>query len=189
MRLLPVVEGHGDVKAVPILLRNMLAHMGAHQVLLERPYRLGDYSSLVANADRHIPLIARENCRALWLLDCDDGCPAERVVELRRLATLHAVNARIEFSFFVREFETLFLASPEITRDCLGIAPNVHFPENAENIRGAKQWLSRHMPSGSAYKETIHQPILAAQLDVANLAEKSKSFLHLKMTLERLLTI
>ena len=40
MGLVPIVEGHGEVDAVPILLRRLLERHGAHYVGVERPIRL-----------------------------------------------------------------------------------------------------------------------------------------------------
>jgi hypothetical protein len=48
-------------------------------------------------------------------------------------------------------------------------------PRDPEAIRGAKEWLDRHMPRGRAYIETVDQPALAARFDLA-LARRARSF-------------
>lgn len=57
------------------------------------------------------------------------------------------------------------------------------FPENPEAIRGAKEWLSKAMPSGYAYKETVHQVKLSAVVDLDCLRESSASYRHLEKSI------
>jgi predicted GTPase len=39
-------------------------------------------------------------------------------------------------------------------------------PDDPESIRGAKEWLTRHMERGRSYSETLDQPSFAARFDL-----------------------
>ncbi len=41
-RLLPIVEGEGDERAVPVLLRRILEHHGRYDVQVLKPQRRGE---------------------------------------------------------------------------------------------------------------------------------------------------
>ena len=83
------------------------------------------------------------------------------------------------------EFETWFLASAESIAGQVGLRSDLTAPENPESIRGAKEWLQRHMPHGRKYSETIDQPRLASIFDL-KAARRSPSFKKLYHDIERL---
>jgi hypothetical protein len=84
------------------------------------------------------------------------------------------------------EFESWFLAGVESLRGKHGLAADLTAPENPEEIRGAKEWLSRHMPRNRPYSPTLHQAPLAAALDL-NQAQRARSFRKLRGALHRFL--
>ena len=45
-----------------------------------------------------------------------------------------------------------------------------------ESVRGAKEWITRHMIAGAAYSETLDQPALTAAFDLDQAAVRSDSF-------------
>jgi hypothetical protein len=55
------------------------------------------------------------------------------------------------------------------------LRPNTIRPEHPESIRGAKEWLTRHMQPGRAYSPTVDQAALAAKLDF-QAAKRAPSF-------------
>lgn len=185
MKLLPVVEGYGDVQAVPHLLRRMLLARGVYDVEIERPFRHGEYWRIKRGFSELVRQLAKEDGCILVLVDCEDGCAAEWAAELIRNLP-QDLDVQVEIAFMVREFETLFLADPETTRQVLGIQPNVVFPEAPEAVRDAKGWLTRHMQSGERYRVTIDQERLAAQVNLDTLRNRSPSFRHLERSIDRL---
>jgi hypothetical protein len=50
-QIIPIVEGDGDVDAVPLLLRRILAYNQRWDWKVGRPKRVGDYSALRKNLD------------------------------------------------------------------------------------------------------------------------------------------
>lgn len=117
----------------------------------------------------------------LLLRDEDDGCPRD----LAPVAAGWLRNLALPFPSAVvlahREFEAFFLpclsrmvgrklVSPEgIERP--GLLPGSVFTGNPESLRGVKEWLSKHMPPGRAYKPTLDQLALARLVDFRMLRE------------------
>ena len=112
----PIVEGYGDVKAVPVLVRRVAAHVApgvAVDVL--RPHRR-PRSALVLRGELErygrIALTGCPDARLLVLVDADEDCPAELGPQLsERIASLQI--RRVGVVLAKHEFENWFLASAE----------------------------------------------------------------------------
>ena len=118
--------------------------------------------------------------------DCDDQ--AADVLNLKAKAFGVANSTHVEFTFMVQEFETLFLADHETTRQVFpDIDESIRFPDKPESVRGAKEWLSKARPKGSAYKPTQHQMRLTSQVDLARLRLRSASFVRFETAVVALL--
>jgi|CXWL01.1.fsa_nt_gi hypothetical protein len=185
MKILPIVEGIGDVAAVPVLIRRLLAHHGLHTVNVLRPYRFGEVAKVSKNFRRNVLTAAKERAAILWVLDCDDGCAVEwvRILEEQIPAEL---TVPLSFAFFVREYESLFLAEQQCLVSQLGVPATSRFPDDPESIRGAKEYISRLMPAGLAYKESVHQARLTGHIDLNEARRTSRSFRHLEKALVEL---
>lgn len=177
--IVPIVEGHGEVEAVPILLRRVLHSQAAHPVEVRRPIRVKRNQVVKpGELERVIELASMQpDCRAiLILLDADDDCPAVLGPEL----LLRAQTARPDIPCSVvlakSEFEAWFVASIESLRGCCGIRQDAVAPESPEDIRGAKGWLTRQMSAGRAYLETDDQPSLASRFDIEQARLRCDSF-------------
>ncbi|HRY15303.1 MAG: DUF4276 family protein [Candidatus Competibacteraceae bacterium] len=160
--IIPIVEGHGEVEAVPLLLRRIACTVTPG--LLPRinlPNRIKAKSFLndPGYFRKHISLAAAKAAQfqglVLILLDCEDDCPAELGPELLR----RAIAIRCDVPYFValayREFETWFIAATESLRGWEGLPDYLAAPPDPQAIRGAKEWLSHNMPGG--YDPVIHQ--------------------------------
>jgi len=181
MKLLPIVEGPGDKAALPILLRRLLHAHEIYDVEVMRPYTLGDVYKVVKNFRRYVLTAAKEGAPILWTLDLDDGCPVE-ILKLLEKELPAGVNVPLKFSFFVREYESMFICEQQCLLE-LGLVDDCVFPEQPEAIRGAKEWISKAMPSGRSYKETVHQAKLSHSVDLGRVRERSSSFRHLEKAL------
>lgn len=84
------------------------------------------------------------------------------------------------------EFEAWFLAALESLRGTSGMLDTAVSPPNPEGIRGAKEWLTRHMSPRQRYSEVLHQPAFAAGLDMSA-AKRADSFEKLYRDVARLL--
>lgn len=192
MRLLPVVEGDGDKVAMPVLLRRMLQER--HNVFdckILTPHVRGDLPGVRRNFDNWFKVALKEKASILWILDFDcadcDCVKYEARLLKQRAQAIHA-DCPFEIAFLVKEFETLFLCDSESTRTVLkAISATTIFPQDAEAVRGAKEWLSSAMPKGIAYKPMTHQAKISAALNLNFLYENSPSFFHLDNALKRLI--
>lgn len=184
-RLLPIVEGHGEIPAVPILIRNILAAHGIHDVQPLQPQRHGEYPTVARKFDNIFLAAIKNNAPILWIMDFDSknhDCPVKEAHNLLSRAEALRPGWPIKIAFLVKEYETLFLIDEAATRKVFPDIPSqTAFPTNPENIRGAKEWLSKARPSpGDAYKETVHQAKITAHLNLDLLRTRSADFAHLE---------
>lgn len=186
-----LLEGPGDVEAVALLTRKLLEEHRIFNFCIDpNPItkitlkRLGSPGEL----ERFLNYInGRGADLALFLLDTDDLCAKKMVESLSYRARQIFCKKRIGFSFFVSEYETLFI-------HCLDTIA-ARYPEygwNLDNwsvtsdneyIVGAKGHLTRHMRKGKAYKETRDQVKFTSCLDFGRLRSVSRSFRHFESTL------
>jgi len=189
-----ITEGHGDVSSVPCLVRRIgEAKQQFELVPLVPPIRCGGLSKLKRpdELNRFVALAAlRENRDSILIaIDCDDGCAKEEVLEfITRLKPMaERFQVKIAVSFFVREFESLFLhCLPELAAKFpdLEIIPHPNLDvTKIEDIRNAKGYLGRQMRRGS-YKPTRDQASFVYALDLQKLTHQSRCFRHLSSCID-----
>ena len=168
--IVPIVEGRGDVKALPILLRRVLhERMGKYDVVIKKPKLAKE--DLVCPRDSKNSWAMRRKTRGcagiLVLLDSDKDCPRELAAELALRARDSGVGIPIAVVCAKPEYENWFLASDEA------------FMGDVEEFGGAKDWLTRRMTQGLAYKPTKDQPSLSTAMDIEAAFHASRSFRRL----------
>lgn len=164
----PIVEGHGEVQAVPVLLRRFAAKLVPTSQLNLNPALRVKAGSFMHDPDyfrRHIELAARKanqwsNSCVLIILDCEDDCPRQLGPDLLRRAKACRPDVTIIVVLAYREFETWFLAAARSLRGVCGLPTDLEPPAHPESSRDAKGWLSANMPR--PYNEPDHQPKLTA---------------------------
>lgn len=184
-----IVEGHGEEKAVPILLRRLLFEIDPQLQLDVRATIRVAATKLrkESEIERYVEAAARLGgplCPVFVLLDCEDDCPAQLGPEFLDRATGARGDRAICIALAHREFETWFLAAAKSLRGKRGLPVDLEPPANPEGIRGAKEWLSRSMRTG-AYKETVDQAALTALFDLSE-AARIPSFARLDRKLRAL---
>lgn len=180
--ILPIVEGDGDARAVPILIRRILESNNIFIRILAANKR-GDLPKVRGSFDNYFKAAIKFRAPILWVLDfdCDDcNCQKDEAEKLYQRANEIYANWPFKVVFISKEFEALFLAEKNTARSVLGIDDMFEFPANPNSIRGAKGVLSHALPKGRAYKETVHQQKIAAQIDLDILREVSSDFRHLE---------
>ena len=166
-----IVEGHGEVEAVPILIRRVAASF-CPELPIGRLHPIRVSRSKViqeGELERAVEFAARKiggQGAIFILLDSDDDCPARlgpkllcRALEVRGDLPIAVVLAK-------REFEAWFLAAAESLRGHRGLKNDLQSPHNPEGIRGAKGWLRQRLERGETYRETLDQPALTASFDL-----------------------
>jgi hypothetical protein len=176
----PIVEGHGEVEAVPVLLRRIVqAEAPQHQLRINPPIRIksGSFLNKESDFNRYVTLAASKAAQSaglvLILLDCEDDCPAILGPEL--LARAQSVRGDVPYLIVLayREYESWFLAAARSLRGLSGLPDNLITPDNVEAIRNAKGWLSERMTR--SYDPIKHQAEISGKFDLHE-ARGSASF-------------
>jgi uncharacterized protein DUF4276 len=170
-RIACVVEGHGDVEAVPIVIRRIAGHIEEPVIVqVTVPVRTPK-SKLVkpGELERAVEFAARRiggEGGVLVVLDSDDDCPA--VTGPNLLARAAGVRSGLPVGVVLakREFESWFLAAAESLAGKVGLPVGLQSPANPESIRGAKEWLTDRMIGSRSYSPTLDQPVMAREFDL-----------------------
>ena len=190
MKIQPVVEGHGEVEAVPILLRRLIAEAEAWQIGVGRPVRRTRHQLV------HEPELTRSvgialeqpDCGAILILfDGDDDCPAELGPYLQGVATQAARGTPCEVVIAHREYEAWFLAGFDSLRGHKMILDHAETPRDPERPRDAKGRFEKMMRPRSSYVERVDQPTFTALLDLPAARRRSRSFRKLTRSFGSLL--
>ncbi len=174
-----VVEGHGEVRALPELVRRVARELDpALQLRIPHPIRKPK-TKLIQPDEFHSAIeLAARNLRGpggiLVLLDADEDCPADLGPRLQRMAAKARGDVPSAVVLAKVEYEAWFLAAAESLRGRRGLQEDLEAPPDPEAIRGAKEWLTTHMREG-AYSETVDQAPLTALMDLEQ-ARRSPSF-------------
>ena len=176
-----IVEGHGEVEAVPVLLRRLQEEWDPSLCLnILRPFRAGRYRLVKpGELERIVEQVARrlDTPRAiLILIDAEDDCPKLLAPQLLARAQQARSDIPIGVVLAKREFEAWFLAAMESLSGRRGLGDNLASVGDPESVRGAKELLTRNMQGSSAYSETLDQPALAAVFDMELARRRSVSF-------------
>jgi hypothetical protein len=190
-RILPIVEGAGDLQAVPELVRRVTSDLGRYDVTVLRPQLRGDLPKVRAGFSNFLEVALLEEASILWVMDydCEDCRNVDLdLAKLNAMAHAAARGRKVRFALMVQEFETLFLSDHETTKKVFPDIPvDLRFPTKPEGIRDAKGWISNARPRGLAYKPTQHQQRLAAQVDLERLRSRSPSFVRFEAAIRDLI--
>lgn len=192
LTIVPIVEGHGEVEAVPILIRRLAEEIcPGQQVAVRPPIRAKRNQVVQANRlESTVQLAAGKggsDGRILVLLDADTDCPAELAPELLERATIARSDRKVVVVLPKVEFETWFLAAAPSVAERLGAGADLAIPKSVESISDPKKWLSDRMPLGRSYRPTLHQPALTSRFDLALARRNSPSFDKMWRSMEDLL--
>ena len=151
MRLETIVEGHGEVEAVPVLLRRLAAVAAVHDFDIGRPIRRRR-SELVREEplQRAIGLaLLREGCSGvLVLFDADGACAATLGPRVQRWAEGAAGTTPVAVVLAKQEYEAWFLATVDTLRGRRGIQDDAPEHANPESPRDAKRELKSRLMAG-----------------------------------------
>lgn len=205
--LIPIVEGHGEVQALPILIRGWLKSRRFTNVSVGPPVRAAGSGALKARHDAtedlgiehyvSIALASQRTPDALFvLLDADEGCPKKVGEELlRRARNVLPEGFPVGVVLANREYEAWFLAalgSPRFRRSLVenGICdtpPVASSVKDAESISDCKKRVAE-LILREKYQETIHQKTLTELLPFTQaVALRSRSFRKLLKELSEVL--
>ncbi len=177
IRIVAIVEGDGEVKAVPVLLRRIGAAVAPLVALdVARPIRVSRGRFLKGSGlESYVSLAASRagpDGRILVLLDANGDCPAELGAALLRRARAARPDLLIEV--VLCEYEAWFIAAADSLCGTRGISSAANVPPDPESIRGAKEWLRARM--SGPYSPTADQAALTARFDMTAARRRAPSF-------------
>jgi hypothetical protein len=180
VRIASLVEGDGEVEALPVLIRRVVAEIAPGATpLIPRPFRHpAGRIQKSGGLERALGAVAERfpEHSILVLIDCDDDCPKELGPQMAERAIRARPDLRTSFVLAHREYESWFLAAAESLAGKRRLKPDLVAPETPEDIRDAKGWLSRHIQGTGRYSPTQDQAALSQWLDLKRARLKSRSF-------------
>jgi len=181
MAVASIVEGDGEVAALPVLLRRLGQWRGTRgHVDVLPPIRV--YKDRFLNRpeefSRHLKLAAAKCGDAGWILilfDADDDCPAKKGATVLAQAQAIIPHRRVAVVLANREYEAWFIAAAESLNGCRGFQSHANDAlVDPEIPRNAKGWVRERMPAG--YGETTDQPAFSTRFDLDLAHQRSRSF-------------
>ncbi len=185
-----VVEGEGEVKALPKLLYRLAQEFSVPDLRVPEPMRVSRGRLVAAGQfERAVSAAAGRVNKAggvLVVLDADDDCPAQLGPVLLARAQAARSDLAVAVVLANREFESWFLAAALSLAGKHGFPENLTRPSNPEGIRGAKEWLSQNRQNGRPYKPTVDQALLSSAFDLKLARAHAPSFDKFCRDMERL---
>ena len=211
-RLVLFVEGEGDQKAVPVLVKRLLTEARAwDKIILDPdPFKVRSHGALAKDnyeswTNKLRAAAKRSNVGGVLLvLDGDEKSRTGEVFCARRAAAelatrAHAAGGGKLFSvavvFALQEYESWLIAGVKslagrpLSGNLRGVLPGTAPPDGdlEASPREAKEWLSKFMPDG--YKPTTHQQPLSEIVDIATIRERHlRSFRRFENAVRELVT-
>lgn len=184
-----IVEGDGEVVALPVLLRRIGEWLSPGQffnVLHPIRVRRDQFLNREDIFRKQLQLAALKCSLPGWILivlDADNDCPLELAAKIYAKAKEIVPDRHISVVLPKYEYEAWFIAASASLDGKRGFTRG---PDGAaaETIRGAKEWLSERIPNGK-YREVLDQPAFSALIDLALARENSRSFRKLCTEWER----
>ncbi len=176
-----IVEGDGEVAALPVLLRRIGAWLSPKVLAtISQPIRVRRDRFLNRHEEfrRYLLLAAAKAGEDGWilvLLDADDDCPAEVGPQILERARAVVPHRSVSVVLAAREYEAWFLAAAESLDGRRGFSLEKPAGFEPECLRNAKGWLGERMVVGK-YRETTDQPAFSAMMDLKQAFDLSRSF-------------
>lgn len=193
----PIVEGQGEVAAVPPLLRRIVTEFcPGLSIEVFKPIRQPASSLVKADNDclRNAIELAADKLSGnrhsaakkliLILIDADGRCAAQLGPELKRRAGEQASHLEISSVVAVDEFETWFVASAESLTKYLDVKSS-EIPPRPEESRTKSKWIEDRF-RGVRYNKPADQPKFCAVMNLALCRSRAPSFDKLCREIERM---
>jgi hypothetical protein len=194
-KIVPIVEGSGEVEAVPKLLFKILHEMGRYDVFIGEPINAKGCANLKKSGGLETFVgyahLQKDCSGILVLMDADEDC-AKTLAEAFS-ARIRKTGARYPVVSVIAkyEYETWLLASVETIAGHeldgkSGLPGDLVCPENVEEFSGVKGWFTLRFPKGRPYKEPEDQPAMTRLLDIELVSQRSRSFRRLCHAVEEM---
>jgi len=186
--IVPIVEGHGEQAAVPLLIRRIwieiLGSPGAIEVLAPIRQPRGRLVSKPAELERAVGLAGHklaartaqgDQQAVLLLLDGDDDPACTLAPELLRVLSAAASGRATACVLAVVEYETWFVGAARSLASRFAPGVIVEDVDDPEGRRLRKKWVADRLP-GRRYSESLDQPALTTLMDLKACRVRCPSF-------------
>lgn len=190
--IVPIVEGQGELAAIPILIRRVLASLGEARVQVRRPARENKGTLLKPGGLERFARAAAQRApgdvRVLLLLDADNDAACTRGPDLqgrlqRALGSRHCAAV-----LAVREYENWLIGdAPSLSRDG-AFRDKISRQRNPESVLDAKRWLNDRRTAKHRYDPVKDQARLTELIDLEVVRQRCPSFDKFWREVERLAT-
>jgi hypothetical protein len=174
----PLVEGHGEVDAIPVLLRRLQQVTERYGFKINRPFRRKRSELTTEASVRHsVGLALVPDCVGIIIVFDSDDDPACTIgPNVQGWAQAAAGTIPCQVVAITREYEAWFISAVESLRGISGISSAATSHPAPETVRDAKRALEASMLPGSFYSPTVDQATLTARLDLAVVHRRCRSF-------------
>ena len=195
-KIVPIVEGKGEVAAFPKLLHRLLHENQRYDIQVVEPKSAHGCNNLKKpnGLEKFLRYAAIEpGCSAiLILMDADGDCPRK----LARDFASRVQTAGLRFPTVIViakcEYEAWFLASLDTMTgkpltDGVMLPVGLEFTGAIEAERNVKGWLTERLPGSRAYKEDEDQAAFTQMIDIELAKQNSRSFRRLCHAVEEII--
>lgn len=173
--LAPIVEGHGDEAAIPLLIRMLYPGW-----VVQRPIRVpkgkivrvDELSRYLQLAKANLSSVVEGHRAILLVFDADEDCAAKLAPSLRQQLQEH-IDIHLILVIAVREYESWIVAGSDWASDS----------DSPDTLTNPKRLIIQRY---GTYRETVDQPRLTAKMDIERAKQKSRSFDYFLRTLKLL---
>lgn len=171
-----VVEGHGEVEALPVLLRRIAGEHGT-AIQVRKPHRVprskpwDEWARAIALQQS---ALGEDDGAVVVLLDSDDDDLEVIEAEIRSATVARSGRDDSIVCIAVREYEAWFLAAIDSLTTHALVKDDASYSADPEDIRNAKGALDALMTT--SYSEILHQPKFSAVMNLDTARERSVSF-------------
>lgn len=179
MKIIPIVEGDGEIEAAPLLLRRFIALCNRYELTIGKAIKR-KRSQLVSKEGLATAIQLAKldpDCGAILILfDADDDCPRVLAPVITAWAKEASLEIPCEIVIANREYEAWFLSAINSLKGHCSITADALRPGSPETIRGAKEKLESFMPRNRGYTEKLDQPTLTAHFSLKEAFVVARSF-------------
>jgi len=176
LNIQPIVEGDGEVDAVPLLLRRLLSTASIYDIKIQPPIKRKRTELIQKDLlQKNVRLASGSNgcVGILVIIDSDDDCPKKLGPVLQSYAQEAAGSIPCRVVLCHREYEAWFLASLESLKNHPRVKCSAVI-ENPEAVRDAKGKFEEQLMGD--YAPTRDQARFSELFDLALAHQKSRSF-------------
>lgn len=201
LRIAPIVEGHGEVNSVRLLLeRTWYGLLSGGSLEILQPIRPPRYRVVRPDELHRAVCLAKLKLRqkrdndaetdtrecVLLLVDADEDLPCRLAPQL--VAAMRDAEPDVDFVCVLAnpEYETWFVGAAESLGEHLALRANEVIPDAPESTGSKKAWIAERFPG--PYSPTVDQPRLTAAMDLTLCRRRCPSLDKLCRELERRLT-